>query len=381
MKYFLKKIAETFIRIVVNIFRLLRVFKGKNKHGVIIVKIDHLGDFILFSPALKYYRDTFAGENITLVVNEASRDIAQRYLEDGYFNNMIIYSEKKFRKSPRYQLNFLFKLSKYSYKIALYPTYSRSMFGDLVMKAIYSSEKIGFKGNCSNQTISNIRKNGRIYTKLIDSISETELGHNLNFLNSFGAQIGELLPSFQLRPDDLKQASKVLEESGVQNKYCVVFPGAHGNYKIWPIEKFSQLSKYLVKKGVTPVVCGSDSEYELAHKICEMSPGCINLAGKTEIFVLAGILKKALFYIGSDTGILHLSAAVRTPSVAIMGGGHLGRFFPYGIGNKIVYNKNAKCINDNWRCVRDSNKTAPCISSISLQEVILAIEPLISPHE
>ena len=131
------------------------------------------------------------------------------------------------------------------------------------------------------------------------------------------------------------------------------------------------------------IVCGSKKEKYLVNQIKkQISVPVIDFVGKTNLTTLAEILKQSTLYIGSETGTLHISSAVGTPTICIMGGGHFGRFFPYGDLNKnrIVYDHNMKCKNDNWKCAKGLplGQPAPCIASIQLNDVKREIEKVLS---
>ena len=81
---------------------------------------------------------------------------------------------------------------------------------------------------------------------------------------------------------------------------------------------------------------------------------------------------------------MHISTAVGTPVVCIIGDGHFGRFVPYpdlpGQSSKIkaVFRK-MPCYGCNWECVFSLSKgdPAPCISNISVEEVWQEVEKII----
>jgi ADP-heptose:LPS heptosyltransferase len=96
-----------------------------------------------------------------------------------------------------------------------------------------------------------------------------------------------------------------------------------------------------------------------------MSAPVVRLAGKTDLLQLAAIFKHSVLYIGSETGPLHLAVAVGTPTVCILGGGHFGRFYPYGDLRKhrAVFQK-MDCYHCNWECIYE---VPHCIRDITVE--------------
>jgi ADP-heptose:LPS heptosyltransferase len=95
---------------------------------------------------------------------------------------------------------------------------------------------------------------------------------------------------------------------GLPARYAVLVPGgsAHRPEKRWPAENFAALGLE------QPVVVGTAAEAPLAEAI-----GGINLAGKTDFFQLATVLRGASLAIGNDTGPMHLAAALGVPCVSL----------------------------------------------------------------
>ena len=98
----------------------------------------------------------------------------------------------------------------------------------------------------------------------------------------------------------------------------------------------------------------------------------INLVGKTDLLILAAVYEKSLMYVGNDSGLVHIAMAVGIPTVCIIGGGHLGRFYPYG-DEKMhipVYYK-MPCFGCNWKCIYPEIR---CINNINVDNVIKNID-------
>jgi len=67
-----------------------------------------------------------------------------------------------------------------------------------------------------------------------------------------------------------------------------------------------------------------------------MATNGINLGGRTSLSELAYLYKKARFVITTDSGPMHLAAAVGTPVIALFGPTDPARTGPYGEGHTIV---------------------------------------------
>jgi ADP-heptose:LPS heptosyltransferase len=109
------------------------------------------------------------------------------------------------------------------------------------------------------------------------------------------------------------EVSALLQQSGVTRPYIVLIPGCSARHpqKRWPY--YAALAERLIAAGHAVVLAPGPDEVELARSI----PGiCIE---KTNWTALAGILKRAQFVIGNDTGPSHLAAHLGTPGLALFG--------------------------------------------------------------
>ena len=95
------------------------------------------------------------------------------------------------------------------------------------------------------------------------------------------------------------------------------------------------------------------------------------------------ILKNAVCTICNATGPAHLSIALGTPTVVIVGGGHFGSFVPYPekltpSHARFVYEE-MSCYHCFWRCHKRASKfdVFPCVSAVSEEKVINSVLELI----
>ncbi len=97
-------------------------------------------------------------------------------------------------------------------------------------------------------------------------------------------------------------------ECGVaRGDYAVIHPFSGSARKNWPLEKFRALAQRLER--VMPVKwCSGEDDPPL--------PGAVRI---DDLYELACWLAKARLYIGNDSGITHLAAAVGTPVLALFG--------------------------------------------------------------
>jgi len=253
-----------------------------------------------------------------------------------------------------------------------------------------AKESIGFAGDASNLDNRDREKDNQWFTKILKPEPDfakgfSEVRRYQYFCEQLGAKIGnDFVPRIAVSSDDAAAGMRILKENGWRGgKYVVLAPGAGLRYRSWPTDKFAKVVAYFLQNGFEVIFSGSAAEQDLYDTISgKVSGGSqIDLTGKTKLLQLGGILQHAVMYFGSDTGTVHLAAAVGTPAICLLGGGRFREFFPYGDlkKNRIVYDKHMTCKYDNWACVRTvpPGQPAPCIAGITVEDAIAEVEDLL----
>ncbi|MFA4995336.1 MAG: glycosyltransferase family 9 protein [Bdellovibrionales bacterium] len=104
--------------------------------------------------------------------------------------------------------------------------------------------------------------------------------------------------------------------------YAVLIPGCSPGapHKRWPPQKFAALAQKMRGKNLVCVVVGTDADAAAVSALKALTQNAIDLCGKTSLFELAGILRRAAVVIGNDTGPLHMAAALGAPTLALFSG-------------------------------------------------------------
>jgi ADP-heptose:LPS heptosyltransferase len=114
--------------------------------------------------------------------------------------------------------------------------------------------------------------------------------------------------------------------------YVCMHPGARLATRRWLPERFAQVADALAGAGWTIVLTGTASEARVIHEVrARMSAPAIDLAGRTSLGTLATLVERARLVICNDTGISHIAAATRTPSIVVCCGADPERWRPLDV--------------------------------------------------
>jgi heptosyltransferase-1 len=119
---------------------------------------------------------------------------------------------------------------------------------------------------------------------------------------------------------------------------AILHPGARWPTKLWPGAHWARLAEWLAReKGFQVIFTGSPGDRGLVEEImAQADMPLLNLAGRTSLAELAALLQKARIAVTTDTGPMHLAAALGTPVVALFGPTAPWRTGPFGQGHEVV---------------------------------------------
>ena len=125
-----------------------------------------------------------------------------------------------------------------------------------------------------------------------------------------------------------------------------VAPTANWRAKIWPAERFAELARRLTAAdGILPggriAVFGGADERPLAMAMLEAIPDeqRIDLVGRPDLLSASACLGRCAFYIGNDSGLMHVAAASGVPTLGLFGPSPDALYAPWGPLTAVVRTK------------------------------------------
>ncbi len=156
--------------------------------------------------------------------------------------------------------------------------------------------------------------------------AEHEVRRYLRLMERLGiASQGSAL-EFPLGAEDWSEWTDIGLE---RDTYAVVHAGAQLASRRWPPERFAQVADALAAEGLQIVLTGTAQEKTLVEGVRQaMRAPALDLAGLTSLGGLAALVARARLVIANDTGVSHVAAAVKAPSVIVASGSDPRRWAP-----------------------------------------------------
>ena len=356
------------------------VRKGRGTGKILVLRVDALGDFVVWLDAAQALRALYPSAEITLVGNKTWQALAEQV---PVFDRVWGMDRKRFVTNPLYRFRFLARVRREGFETLLNPIFSRDfLWSDTLARASGIAERVCYSGDFSIITPLLMRLVDSWYTRVIGSRPEMrqELERNADFVRALGAadfRAGlPVLPRAPGRPEGFPMGD-----------YYVLVPGAGKAYRQWPLENYAQIARRLHGRlGWTGIIVGAGQDRALGERLAADGDAAIqDWTGRTSLGDLIRVIAGARLVVGSETSGLHIAAALTTPSVCILGGGHYGRYVPYRTERTtaqalpMAASHPMPCFGCNWACIYTvpPDQPKPCVADISTETVWQAIEALL----
>jgi len=191
---------------------------------------------------------------------------------------------------------------------------------------------------------------------------------------------------------DEEQVTKLLGSD--RRPFAVLHTYPKFNYKMWRRDGWLEVASWLAARGHRIVLSGGKAAVELeyvADLARDMPSGTLNAAGKLALGASACLVNRADVYVGPDTALTHVAAALGVPTIALFGPSDPVKWGPwprnhapdanpwrrYGsqrVGNVTLLQGALPCVPCLVEgCERNIKSFSDCLQQLPARRVIVAI--------
>jgi heptosyltransferase-1 len=292
---------------------------------ILIVRLSAIGDTILSVPVLNALRKRFPTAKIAWVTEKASAQLLQGHLA---LDELFVVSKQTF-KSVKELWKLRQKLQGWNPEITI--DLQGLTKSSLIAWLSGAKQRLGFNRDTFDGRELSTFFNNHLY----QSDSNHIVDRGIDLLALLGIKNEKVvfdLPEFDA---DRRFASQSLSELGITGPFCTINVGAGWPSKIWPSQRYADVANHLGKTHGLPslVVWSGDKERLAAVEIAAKSSSYSKLAPATTLTQLRSLIRQSRLFAGSDTGPMHLAAALGVPTIGMIGPMPLQRVSPYGEQN------------------------------------------------
>lgn len=186
--------------------------------------------------------------------------------------------------------------------------------------------------------------------------------------------------------DDLPGSRLIVTDQGRTDRvkrwfergdYALLHPGTAFFTKQWSPENFARTAEFFADRGLAAIGVGSNEETSMLDEVKRASQVPIATFDDLSLPEITALASEATIFVGNDSGIAHIAAAVGTPSVVIFGSSNRDHWYPWtDAPNEIVYEEFHCQPCDAYECKEYGD--APCIRNVAVEKVFAAIQRILA---
>ncbi len=351
-----------------------------NFKNILIIKLSSIGDVVHTLPFLEVMKNSYPDSKIDWLVEEEASQVISGHPA---INRVIISKRKSWEKEILNPLKFA---KVYSEAAGFYKELKRSSYDIVIdLQGLFRSgfltalsrgkRKIGMSGG---------REGASFFLKeppVPVNYEQHAIDRYLNVAAYLGCNAIKFKGEIPLFESDMKLANELLGPGTITNNLIAINPMAKWKTKLWEADKFSELALRLIRElNCRVIFTGSGQDRPVIDEMIKMmeQPGNasrpVNLAGRTSLKELAYLYSRCSVLVCTDTGPMHIAAAMGCRVVALFGPTAPLRTGPYGTGHRVI-----RSGIDCSPCLKKECGDPRCMKDITVDEVFATVTTLMIP--
>ncbi len=282
---------------------------GPGSPRLLIARLSHMGDCVTALPLLTAIRKAWPQAFIGWVAERP----ADQFLRDHPLLDFFLGLRRGWLKSPEQVLAVCRRLRGQRFQVTLDP------------QSLTRSAVIGWLSG-ARMRIGLARPHGReaapwLHNVLVRPRHAHVVARTLDLLGPLGVSSPQAEFHYPQSPRAEDAMDAFLRRVGARDGFALINPGAGWTSRRWPAARYAEVARYLAAAHALPsvVAWAGPRERFWAGEICRAGGAGTVAAPPTDLMELAALLRRAAFYLGSDTGPMHVAVAVGTPCISLHG--------------------------------------------------------------
>jgi heptosyltransferase-3 len=306
-----------------------------NIRNILLIQIGDIGDVVWATPTFQAVKEAYPGANVSVLLREgfgslldADPSVYKIFEVKRYKGNLI--------KKMKEQIRFLRDLRRERFDLVFdLRSDDRGAFMSFLSGAPVRATNIYHSIPWRNCFFTHLADPPPM-DKTICSAAE----QSLRVVREFGIDTEDTIPKLLVSEKVKKRVGQLLDHDGITavNRWITLNPFSRWKYKEWGYDKWVKVIDWLWEEyEIASVIVGAVEEKEQSEYIVQRCCGRVfNLAGKTTLSELAGVLSQSCLHLGVDSAAPHIAAAVGTSTITIYGPSDWRDWAPLGEMHSIV---------------------------------------------
>ena len=327
--------------------------------SILLIRLSSLGDIVLTSPAIRAVRKGFPDANIAMLVGQRAADVVT---ENPHLDEVITLDRNVANRNISETRRVVAELRRRKFDLAI--DFQRKFRTSLLAYLSGAKYSVGYHQPCGALCV----------VRVPDRVNKHAIDRNFDLLSAIGIQTDAKEMELFLADSNREYAKQVLADAHTDSRGPKIglFPGAGWKHREWSPERFAAIGDLAYEHfGAQTLIFGGPNEKDLVDKVAGyMVSSPVRLAGDLKIRQLAALIEKCDVFVTNDTGPMHISVAVKTPTVALFGPGNHIKFQPIGQAHTTIRH-NVPC--SPCKQFTDRCKDNICMKLITVDEVWEAV--------
>lgn len=342
--------------------------------NILIVKMSAIGDVIHTLPALNALREHFPDAHIAWLVEEAASGIVESHQA---VDRVLISKRQRWLKgllgpscleNVKGIFRFVKELRDTTYDWVI--DFQGLLKSAIMVGLCRGKQRIGYD---KTREFSYVVLDERVPPYDMDKHA---IFRYVNLIKHLGVNTFDVKFNIPLGEKEKSNVRRMLRQKGWNKQSIVAInPAAKWDTKLWEAENFSRLADMLIEGlGCFVIFTGNKRDKkEITKIISKMHNACIDFSGQTDLGDLAVLYDMSKCLVSTDTGPMHLAAAVGTLVVALFGPTAPWRTGPFGDGHEVL-RADLSCS----PCFKKKCDTLSCMRNISVDQVFGSVERIMT---
>jgi predicted lipopolysaccharide heptosyltransferase III len=335
---------------------------------VLVVRLRSIGDTVLATPSLHALRRFLPGARLDVLLE----DWVAPLLEVSREVDRVVTVRRK-SKSSRLQVARKLRAEKYD---VVYNLHGGSTAA-LIVRATGARYRVGY----SDYAYASLHNHAAPPSSALWERAQTHSAEQqLALLGWTGVPVTDR-PAARLAvsADAAARVARRLRDARVDEgvAFALVHPAAAFETKTWAAEKFARVVEHLAARGLVSVAVAGPGESRVLEEVRAHARAPLVSFADLSLPELTALAARASLFVGNDSGVAHIAAAVRVPQVVIFGSSNVAHWRPWSPVVAEVVREEMPCAPcPGYTC---SEFDAPeCIRRVSVERVNAAVERVLA---
>lgn len=314
-----KRLLFSLVRIFVHSRSVTTVPRSSVHRILVIRQHNQLGDMLCAVPLFRALRRTYPDAHIALLSRPLNSEILRG---SPVLDEIIVYDKSKFLQSPLQVLRFGRALKQRKFDLAITPaTVSMSVTSDVLAWLSGAPRRIGPGSLNGRKNLSGYFYNVQAELDWSGDPNRHQTQRNLDIASILVLEDDSIELHIGLTPEEQLAGKQFVDSKrGVRDVVIGFHPGAAKPLNRWDALRFAEIANRCAEiyGAFIIITAGPDDDEPLREMTLNMPNQCLVLHNEP-IRHVASVISRCDVYVTNDTGMMHVSAGVGTPTLSLFG--------------------------------------------------------------